>query len=120
MTEETKNPDETSGNKSFCSDLLKLFNINSWEQLLKIAESVKAPENIPCDSPDWSGDKEFDADDGWKVTIFYDCGELDFIDHFKAPNGEEIQFWDWPDEHPWRGYLINWSGTGDLQRLREL
>lgn len=120
MNEEAKNPEETSASKSFCSDLLKRFNINSWEDLLEIAESVNAPEDKNLNAFEWSGDKEFNAEGGWKVIIFYDVGELDYIDHFKAPDGEEIQFWDWPKEHPWRSYLMNWCGAGDLKRLREL
>ena len=120
MTEEAKSPDETSVSKSFCSDLLKRYNINSWEDLIRIAESANPPDRIPCSSPDWVGDKEFNTDGGWKVVIFYNVGDLGYIDHFKAPDGEEIQFWDWPEEHPWRSYLMNWCGVGDLKRLRGL
>jgi hypothetical protein len=120
MTEEAKSQDEKSGSKSFCSDLLKRFNIDSWEQLLELAESVNPPDEQPNDSSDWCGDKEFVTDKGWKVIIFYDCGELDYISHFITPDGEELDFWEWDEHHPWRANLINWREVGDLQRLREL
>jgi hypothetical protein len=87
--------------------------------LLEIAESANPPENQPGDSEDWCGDVEMLARDGWKVTFFYDCGELDYIDHFISPDGELIDVW--PDT-PFQGEewlpTMNWRSMGDLARLR--
>ena len=102
------------------NDLLKRHGITSWEQLLEIAESVNPPNEQPEGSDNWCTDAEFVAENGWKVFIFYDCGELDYIAHFITPDGEEIDFWEWAEEHPWKSFLINWRGVGDLQRLKAL
>jgi hypothetical protein len=45
--------------------------------------------------------------DGWWVVVFYDCGELDYIDHFVAPDGSVVDFWEWPDSDD-RQRLIAW------------
>jgi hypothetical protein len=47
---------------------------------------------------------------GWKVAFFYDFGGLDYIDYFVAPDGTQIDFWEWPEETPGRQELINWMG----------
>jgi hypothetical protein len=99
--------------------LLSGVIINSWQELLELAEDVAPPEEQPSDSDNWCTDVVFKAADGWKVVIFYDCGELDYISHFVAPGGKEIDFWEWPEAHPWRSYLINWRGVGDLERLKK-
>lgn len=91
---------------------------NQWH-LLEIAESANPPDMQPDDSDDWCGDVEFAAKDGWKVVFFYDCGELDYIDHFITPNGEKLEVWadggyqgdQWPP-------VMNWRGVGDLARLQ--
>ena len=98
-------------------DVLKSLGIDSWQQLLEIVEATRPPDIQSQDSPNWCSDVLFAARDGWKFSIFYDCGELDYIDHFVTPAGHEIDFWDWPDENPWKCYLINWRGCGDLERL---
>lgn len=94
-----------------------------WERydvdmLLDIADSTNAPD----ENREWYCEEMFDAKDGWKVSIFYDCGELDYIDHFMAPDGEVINFWEWPDtylpngdydhdhRHP-RNRLMAWRGV---------
>jgi hypothetical protein len=88
--------------------------MNQWEKydadmLLDIADSTNAPgEN---DDP-W-GSVIFDGKDEWKVSIFYDCGELDYIEHFVAPDGEIIDFWKWPDT-----YLPNGDYDHDLRHPR--
>ena len=82
--------------------------------LLDLAESVSPPDEMPNEF----GDVEFEARDGWKVSIFYDCCELDYIAHFTRPDDTVIDFWDWPYGTPGRGLLIAWRGVGDYDRLR--
>jgi len=94
--------------------------IGSWEELLQMAEDVNPPDYQPDDSDNWSGDTEYKLPTGWTVIIFYDCGELDYIDSFVTPSGTIIDFWEWEEEHPWRQYLINWRGVGDLESLKEI
>lgn len=48
--------------------------------------------------------------DGWKVCVFYDCGELDYIEYFVAPDGSIVDFWEWPDSDDQRR-LIGWRGA---------
>jgi hypothetical protein len=107
-------------NKTKRRDIMKTYDV--WE-LLKIAESTNAPDEYPQDSPYWCGDKIFNAMDGWKVEIFYDCGELDCINYFINPEGEEINFWDWPDGDDFynsdKNTLMCWRRIGDLERLQK-
>lgn len=63
--------------------------------------------------------------DGWQIELFYDCGELDYIDHFITPEGERLNVW--PDHQSvtrdmadWQQIVASWREVGDLQRLREL
>jgi hypothetical protein len=97
--------------------ILKKYGIENWTDLLEIAEKINPPEEQTSDSPNWCTDVSFDGEGGWKVFIFYDCGEIDYIAYFVTPCGENIDFWEWDDEHPWRNYLMNWRGVGDLDRL---
>lgn len=47
------------------------------------------------------------GNNGWKAVLFYDCGELDYVDSVVDPNGIEIDFWRWkPSED--RDKLIAW------------
>ena len=107
---------------------LHMFMYDVWD-LLEIAESTNAPYEQAADSPNWCGDVLFDAKDGWKVSIFYDCGGLDYIESFINPKGIVIDFWEWPgdchdheadDFNNAKNILINWRGIGDLKRLKEL
>lgn len=101
-------------------DLLKAHGITQWNHLLQIAESVNAPLEQSGPSANRSADVLFTAPNGWIVNIFYDCGELDYIDKFIMPDGHEINFWDWPDNHPWKDILMAWQGCGGLERLMNL
>ena len=72
------------------------------KELVAIAESAHIPLVEPENSC-WT----FDAKDGWRVLVFYDGGEFDYIEQFISPSGEPVDFWDWPD-CPERQALINW------------
>ncbi len=68
--------------------------LDAWGQmfLLEIASSaVRADDTKPGDSYDRFGDVTLPARDGWQVCFFYDCGDLDYIDHFVTPAGEELE-----------------------------
>lgn len=59
-------------------------------QLLAAAHETDAPEDIG------SGEfevREFKVASGWTVAIYYDCGELDYIDYFVSPSGERLGIW---------------------------
>ena len=116
-TEATKLEKTQRLGQSELTSLVSRFGVTGWADLLKIAEEVNAPEKQPSDSPKWCADVSFDHPTGWKVVIFYDCGELDYIDHFVTPDGTDIEFWDLPEDDTWKNYLINWRGVGDLERL---
>ena len=74
--------------------------------LLSMLEGVDIPNEI---GPGEFCDIEIAARDGWKVDVFYDCGELDYINHFISPKGEVVDFWDWPESED-KSLLINWRG----------
>lgn len=63
---------------------------------------------IPKESEEWC-DVTIPIRDGWKVIIFYDCGELDYIEGFVDPSGMVVNFWDWPETDA-VNRLINWRG----------
>lgn len=66
------------------------------ERLLSMADAANVPDDHP--NPDWwPSEVEFELSDGWKMAVFYDVGDLDYIEHFVAPDGQIIDFWDWPD-----------------------
>lgn len=45
------------------------------------------------ESPIWySGDESYTASNGWKLAVFNDAGEWDYIDHFEAPDGRVLDF----------------------------
>jgi hypothetical protein len=74
--------------------------------LLGLLKGIHIPENI---EPGEFRDVEIQVQDGWKVDVFYDCGELDFINHFISPDGTQVDFWDWPESDD-KSRLINWRG----------
>ena len=67
------------------------------------------PGSIPMNGDVDAMDVEFDCRDGWKVNVFYDVGELDYINHFVTPNGDTVDFWKWPDSDE-RQRLLCWRG----------
>lgn len=91
-------------------------HIDAIWRLLEITESLAPPDLV---DPGTFEDREFVSPDGWRVTIFYDGGELDYISHFTTPKGEMINFWKWPEETPGRDLLMNWRKVGDRKRLME-
>jgi len=42
----------------------------------------------------YSGNYDFEVD-GWKLTFFNDCGELDYVDRAESPDGraEDLESW---------------------------
>lgn len=96
--------------------------LDKWGQmfLLNIAHSSAPPDEQPGDSPNWCGEMTLPARDGWLVCVFYDCGQLDYIDHFVTPTGEKLEVWpnDYQGEQ-WAPVMI-WRGTSDTERLRGL
>lgn len=44
----------------------------------------------------YCGNVEFQVD-GWRVTFFNDCGELDYVDSVTAPDGRAAEYGDWFD-----------------------
>lgn len=74
--------------------------------LLGLLENVPIPEQDPSSE---CSDTVFECPNGWKVVIFYDCGELDYIDHFVNPAGQKVDIWKWPESED-QQRLINWRG----------
>lgn len=96
--------------------------LDKWGQmfLLEIASSAAPPDSQPGDSPNWCGDVTLPGRDGWQVCFFYDCGDLDYIDHFVTPAGEKLDvFVDGYQSEQWPP-VMNWGGTADTERFRGL
>lgn len=62
--------------------------------LLGLLEGIPIPPEIEAGE---CRDVEIPVKDGWKVNVYYDCGGLDFINHFVTPDGEVVNFWNWQD-----------------------
>ncbi len=97
--------------------LLERLGIRTQWDLLDLAEKSNPPKEQPSVSKNWCTDVPFSVD-GWVVWIFYDCGELDYITYFTAPDGTMIDFWEWDENHPWKNDLMNWRNVGDMHRLQ--
>ncbi|TAW65421.1 hypothetical protein ELI15_14095 [Rhizobium ruizarguesonis] len=85
----------------------------SADFLLDIADSVDCPR---YDNALDFGNTPFAAKDGWTVVIFYDCGDLDYIAHIITPDGQEIDFWEWPESQD-RDRLIAWRGRPTAEEI---
>ena len=85
-------------------------------ELLEIVEKASPPR---IQQGRWVFDVPF-VQDGWTFEVFYDCGELDYLDHFISPDGERIEVFAEKSEktEPWQKVLQSWRGMGDLERLR--
>lgn len=86
---------------------------NAWK-LLEIVEKANPPDY----EYDCFGEESFSLDNGWRVVLFYDIGELDCINEIITPEGKVIDFWEWPD-CPVKDVMKSWRGVGDLKRLKE-
>lgn len=81
----------------------------SADFLLRLLKGVDIPTNFEADDGNTSA-KCFDLGQGWTVWIFYDVGELDYIEFFGDPTGEKIDFWEWPASEE-RDKLTAWRGN---------
>jgi hypothetical protein len=67
------------------------------EELLEFLKAIEAgtillqPEEcIPQDI--YAGNVPYTASNGWRITIFNDCNEWDYVDHVIAPDGRSLSF----------------------------
>lgn len=95
------------------------YELDGYDEffLLEIAESANPPDAPPTPEDDFC-EVTFPARGGWQVVIFYDGGDLDYIDHFITPEGVKLEPWDRELGEQWPP-INNWRGVGDLARLRE-
>jgi hypothetical protein len=107
--------------------------INAWEveEVLRLiaAGGVTATE---IDRSNCNIDRTFKTSTGWKIVIFDDCGQMDYIDAVEAPDGRKANFDDWVTEDAnlnpmpgeWRdshgdnplGHALKWEENGDYRR----
>jgi hypothetical protein len=52
--------------------------------------SLQPEECIPQDI--YAGNVPYTASNGWRITIFNDCNEWDYVDHVIAPDGRSLNF----------------------------
>lgn len=64
-----------------------------YRQLLN--RVISGEVSVKCKGRTWdevyAGDVNFDMG-GWHVRIFNDCGEIDYTDYIKAPDGRSMDF----------------------------
>ncbi len=87
---------------------------------MQIAHSACPPGEQPADSDNWGSDVVMPAQDGWQVCFFYDCGGLDYIDHFITPKGERLDVWPRDYQSEQLPPVMNWRGCSDTERLTNL
>lgn len=97
-------------------------HLDEWgqERLMEIARSAMPPDEQPRDSDHWCGDVVMPARDGWQVCVFYDCGELDYIDHFITPEGVKLEVWPREYQSDQLPPVMCWRGCSDTARLMSL
>jgi hypothetical protein len=59
--------------------------------ILTIIEKVTIPSTMAF--PNEFGSHVFTAADGWKVTVYYDAGDADFIESVTSPSGEVTEIY---------------------------
>lgn len=59
----------------------------------------------------YAGNVEYEASNGWRLTVFNDCDDWDYIDLVKAPDGREMT-WDYIFEHCRE--IKNWFPSRDV------
>jgi len=84
---------------------------HSVQSLLKpsVSDTLIGLINVPIPGTSESQDSrvEYKIKDGWKVSVFYDVGVFDYLEHFINPDGEIVDFWEWPDSED-KQQLIDW------------
>jgi hypothetical protein len=65
----------------------------SLRDLLKVIGQANPPDHLDGGVFE---EREFVTDEGWQIYIFYDDGDLDYLDYFISPNGAVINVW--PDD----------------------
>jgi hypothetical protein len=58
------------------------------EELLEIVKSTNAPDELKNEN----GNVGFATPSGCKVTIFYDCGEFDYVDRIEVVDGSVYEY----------------------------
>jgi hypothetical protein len=43
------------------------------------------------------GNVDFHVSDGWVMTVFFDCGEFDYIDSIRTPEGKRFDYDDFSE-----------------------
>ena len=89
----------------------------SISDFLRMAHAANPPGVVEAGAFDA---RAFTVAGGWTVWVLYDGGALDCIDHFTSPDGEEIDFWRWPEGLQGRDLLLAWRGKEDTNRLLAL
>lgn len=60
-------------------------------------------------SPELDGDgvlRTWETENGWRITVFDDAGNWDYIDNIVAPDGRVLN---WDYFHSWMTELTDWS-----------
>jgi hypothetical protein len=98
-----------------------LFHGLDLFELLQLAEDVKPPNELTAEDDAAGrgfGDVEFPHPGGWKVIVFYDGLELDYIDSFIAPDGEMMTPWVASDRLDEYDTIKLWRGVGSIEDLK--
>lgn len=106
--------DKTELDKAIAFEAIRERLPDVWT-LLDIVESANPPDHLE----DEYTEVTLAARDGWSVTFFYDCGELDYIETIITPDNLAVGPWEWPAGAPGRQMLMDWGGVGCRARLLE-
>jgi hypothetical protein len=93
-------------------EFLKSHGIASMDELLALIESAKLAPRVDCAEYE---ERIASAKDGWSVKLFFDYDGLYYVESLIAPDGREIDFWEWGETQSWKAAIIKWRDVSDFQ-----
>lgn len=91
----------------FLMDLVERANIPKEQP--EGTEGIWTTEEFPVTAKREYADGEI-REEIWKVVVFYDVGELDYIEHFVDPEGRVLDWWAFPWHSEEHQRLLAWRG----------
>lgn len=82
-------------------------------EVLAVLEGVRGENHATFDGRSWrgtyAGNVAFLLPDGWRVVVFNDCSEWDYVSSVRAPDGREWGHpYDFPDGPSLSDRIVDW------------
>jgi len=97
--------------------MAKALDFDYAVRLLELVAAADIPEFMENGD---SGDVEFQINEaGWKVVIFYDCGDWDYISEFIDIYGNRYDPWEGDLNHSFNSCIKGWNPAMSVDEVRE-